>query len=51
VQSFAGSYAYYLEKKEEQEAQDAAAGEKQKALLRRELVWLRRGAKARSTKQ
>lgn len=51
VQSFAGAYAYYLEKKEEQEAQDAAAGEKQKALLRRELAWLRRGAKARSTKQ
>ena len=51
VQSFAGSYAYYLEKKEEQETQDAAAGEKQEALLRRELAWLRRGAKARSTKQ
>jgi ATP-binding cassette subfamily F protein uup len=51
VQDFAGNYAYYLEKKEEQEAQDAVAGEKQKALLRRELTWLRRGAKARSTKQ
>jgi ABC transport system ATP-binding/permease protein len=51
VQSFAGNYAYYLEKKEEQEAQDAVAGEKQKALLRRELAWLRRGAKARRTKQ
>ncbi len=51
VQSFAGNYAYYLEKKEEQEAQNAAAGEKQEALLRRELAWLRRGAKARSTKQ
>ena len=45
VQSFAGNYAYYLEKKEEQEAQDAAAGEKHEALLRRELAWLRRGAK------
>jgi ATP-binding cassette subfamily F protein uup len=51
VQSFAGNYAYYLEKKDEQEAQDAAAGEKHEALLRRELAWLRRGAKARSTKQ
>ena len=51
VQSFAGNYAYYLEKKEEQDAQDAAASDKQKALLRRELAWLRRGAKARSTKQ
>ena len=51
VQSFAGNYAYYLEKKEEQEEQDTAAGEKREALLRRELAWLRRGAKARSTKQ
>ena len=51
VQSFAGNYVYYLEKKEEQEAQDAAASDKQEALLRRELAWLRRGAKARSTKQ
>jgi ATP-binding cassette subfamily F protein uup len=51
VQSFIGNYAYYLERKEEQEVQDLAASEKQKALLRRELAWLRRGAKARSTKQ
>ena len=51
VQSFAGNYAYYLEKKDDQEAQDAIAGEKHEALLRRELAWLRRGAKARSTKQ
>jgi ATP-binding cassette subfamily F protein uup len=51
VQSFAGNYAYYLEKKEEQLTQAAAAGEKREALLRRELAWLRRGAKARSTKQ
>jgi ATP-binding cassette subfamily F protein uup len=51
LQSFAGNYRYYLEKKEEQDARDAVAGEKQEALLRRELAWLRRGAKARSTKQ
>lgn len=51
VQSFAGNYAYYLEKKDEQEAQEAVVSEKQEALLRRELAWLRRGAKARSTKQ
>jgi ATP-binding cassette subfamily F protein uup len=51
VQSFAGNYAYYVEKKEEQEAQLSAASEKREALLRRELAWLRRGAKARSTKQ
>src|SRR6185436_12004687 len=34
-----------------QEAQAAVVGEKREALLRRELAWLRRGAKARSTKQ
>lgn len=51
VQSFAGNYVYYLEKKHEQEARDEVAGEKHEALLRRELAWLRRGAKARSTKQ
>ena len=51
VRSFAGNYAYYLERKEEQEAQEAVIGEKQEALLRRELAWLRRGAKARTTKQ
>src|SRR6185503_15955275 len=51
VQNFAGNYAYYVEKKDEQDAQEAAAGEKREALLRRELAWLRRGAKARSTKQ
>ncbi|HVG21187.1 MAG TPA: ABC-F family ATP-binding cassette domain-containing protein [Blastocatellia bacterium] len=51
VQSFAGNYAYYVEKKEEQEAARAAASEKREALMRRELAWLRRGAKARTTKQ
>src|SRR6185295_12799942 len=51
LQSFDGNYGYYLEKKEEQEARDAVAGERREALLRRELAWLRRGAKARSTKQ
>ncbi|HWO01536.1 MAG TPA: ABC-F family ATP-binding cassette domain-containing protein [Blastocatellia bacterium] len=51
VRSFEGNYAYYLEKKEEQEAQQSVADDRHEALLRRELAWLRRGAKARSTKQ
>ncbi len=51
VQSFAGSYGYYLEKKEEQDVQRATEGRKQAALLRQELAWLKRGAKARTTKQ
>lgn len=51
VQRFDGNYAYYLEKKEEQEEQRLLAGEKRDAMIRRELVWLRRGAQARTTKQ
>lgn len=50
VQSFDGNYAYYLEKKEEQELARAAAGQKREMLIRRELAWLRRGAKARTRK-
>ena len=50
VQSFAGNYAYYLEKKEEQELARAAEGQKREMLIRRELAWLRRGAKARTRK-
>ncbi|MBC7910023.1 MAG: ABC-F family ATP-binding cassette domain-containing protein [Pyrinomonadaceae bacterium] len=50
VQSFAGNYAYYLEKKEEQEQARAAQGQKREMLIRRELAWLRRGAKARTRK-
>jgi ATP-binding cassette subfamily F protein uup len=50
VQSFEGNYAYYLEKKEEQELARAAEGQKREMLIRRELAWLRRGAKARTRK-
>lgn len=48
---YAGNYAYYLEKKAE--AEDAAASSQRKhtGVLRRELEWLKRGPKARSTKQ
>jgi ATP-binding cassette subfamily F protein uup len=50
VQAFDGNYAYYLEKKEEQEHARAAEGQKREMLIRRELAWLRRGAKARTRK-
>ncbi|HEX6184104.1 MAG TPA: ABC-F family ATP-binding cassette domain-containing protein [Pyrinomonadaceae bacterium] len=50
VQSFDGNYAYYLEKKEEQERARAVEGQKREMLIRRELAWLRRGAKARTRK-
>ncbi len=49
--TYAGSYAYYLEKKAEQEASSASSQQKFKGMLRRELAWLRQGPKARSTKQ
>jgi ATP-binding cassette subfamily F protein uup len=51
VTRFDGNYAYYLEKKEEREEQRAIEGQKREAMIRRELVWLRRGAQARTTKQ
>jgi ATP-binding cassette subfamily F protein uup len=50
VQTFRGSYGYYLEKKEEQEALRSAEGHKREMLIRKELAWLRRGAKARTRK-
>jgi ATP-binding cassette subfamily F protein uup len=50
VQAFEGNYAYYLEKKEAQELARAVAGQKREMLIRRELTWLRRGAKARTRK-
>ncbi len=50
VQPFNGNYAYYLEKKEEQETLRATEGHKREQLIKKELAWLRRGAKARTRK-
>jgi len=50
VQAFAGNYAYYLEKKAEQEELRAVEGHKREQLIKKELAWLRRGAKARTRK-
>ncbi|MGL5193232.1 MAG: ABC-F family ATP-binding cassette domain-containing protein [Chroococcales cyanobacterium] len=49
--TYDGNYSYYLEKKAL--AEEAAASQERKhyGLLRRELEWLSRGPKARSTKQ
>ncbi|MGD1863444.1 MAG: ABC-F family ATP-binding cassette domain-containing protein [Phormidesmis sp.] len=49
--TYTGNYAYYLEKKADQEASAASSQQKFKGMLRRELAWLRQGPKARSTKQ
>ena len=50
VQNFAGNYAYYLEKKEEQDALRITEGHKREQLIKKELAWLRTGAKARTRK-
>jgi ABC transport system ATP-binding/permease protein len=49
--SYKGNYAAFLESKAVREENDAATFEKRKNLFRRELEWIRRGAKARTTKQ
>jgi ABC transport system ATP-binding/permease protein len=49
--SYSGNYSYYLEKKVAAEASVTSSQQKQVGVLRRELEWLSRGAKARSTKQ
>jgi ATP-binding cassette subfamily F protein uup len=48
---YAGNYSYYLEKKAESEASEISTQKKHAGVLRRELEWLKRGPKARSTKQ
>ena len=51
ARSYSGNYAYYLARKAEEESSLAATEAKFKGVLRRELEWLKRGPKARSTKQ
>ncbi|MBD2462662.1 ABC-F family ATP-binding cassette domain-containing protein [Oscillatoria sp. FACHB-1407] len=49
--SYSGNYAYYLEKKAAAEESAVSSQRKHAGVLRRELEWLKRGPKARSTKQ
>ncbi|MEN9566366.1 MAG: hypothetical protein RLZZ69_1562 [Cyanobacteriota bacterium] len=49
--AYSGNYAYYLEKKALQEESVASSQRKLQGVLRRELEWLKKGPKARSTKQ
>ena len=51
ARSYSGNYAYYLARKAEEDAAEAASEAKLRSVLRRELEWLKRGPKARSTKQ
>lgn len=49
--SYDGNYSTFLEKKMERLQLESSIEEKQQNLMRKELAWVRRGAKARTTKQ
>ena len=49
--SYEGNYNSYLEKKLERDEMEVASEKKRRSLLRKELAWMKQGAKARSTKQ
>lgn len=49
--TYSGNYSKFLEAKAEREEQQEASERKRQNLLRNELAWMRRGARARSTKQ
>jgi len=50
VRSYQGNYARYLEEKQAHEDRQAVEAQKLRQMARRELEWLRRGPKARTTK-
>ncbi|MEY4539744.1 MAG: hypothetical protein RLZZ306_1501, partial [Bacteroidota bacterium] len=50
IHTYKGNYGYFLEKKAEREASEAASIDKAKNTLRTELEWMRRQPKARGTK-
>lgn len=49
--SYQANYCKYLEMKAEREELEQSSERKRQSLIRRELEWVKRGAKARSTKQ
>ena len=50
IYKYTGSYAYFLEKKAERQEREAVTHEKLKQQLSKELEWMRRQPKARTTK-
>ena len=50
IYRYVGNYAYFLEKKAERAEIEAVTLEKDKSLLKKELEWMRRSPKARTTK-
>ena len=51
IYSYETNYSGYLERKAEREESAEASERKRQSVLRKELEWVRRGAKARTTKQ
>lgn len=51
IYSYDANYAGYLELKMQREASELASQRKRESILRTELAWVMRGARARSTKQ
>ncbi len=51
IYQYEGNYELFLEKKAEREEVEGQRETKRQNLLRREIAWLKRGAKARTTKQ
>jgi ATP-binding cassette subfamily F protein uup len=51
IYTYTGNYSYYLEKKALAEESAISSQRKHQGVLRRELEWLKKGPKARSTKQ
>lgn len=51
LKQYEGNYQIYLEKLESEHEVEAATMAKQKKLYKSELAWMRKGAKARTTKQ
>ncbi len=50
VYHYNGNYSYFLEKKADRIANESALEDKRQKFLRREVEWIRRGPKARTTK-
>lgn len=48
---YKGNYSSFLEKKLEREEREISSEKKRQGLLKKELAWIRKGAKARTTKQ
>jgi ABC transport system ATP-binding/permease protein len=51
IYTYSGNYSYYLEKKALAEESAVSTQRKHQGVLQRELEWLKKGPKARSTKQ